>query len=210
MAATVVQLLLALLLVAAATPAGRRWGDGTAGPRERVPGDVGPVLLLDAHAHGSAFAADAAAGTLIGLVALAGFVVAYAHAAARAPWPAALAVAWLAAAGSLALALLALPHVPGAGRISAVPQPGWELPARMVIVVATHRRHGAPAVAALLRGMVLGMGVFCGAFALLARPAGAGAAFVVSGAGAVATQVLAHSRRSPVLMGGVAHSHGRT
>ena len=266
MTATVLQLLLAPLLVAAATLAGRRWGDGTAGIVSAFPAIVGPVLLLDAHAHGSAFAADAAAGTLVGLVALAGFVVAYARAAARVRWPGALGVAWLAAAllaaavgsgsdvalpvavaaatASLALALRALPDAPA--RAAPVRLPGWELPARMALVVAlvaglaaaaselgalaggvlaalpvlasvlavaTHRRHGAPAVAALLRGMVLGMGgfvVFCAAFALLVGPAGAAGAFLAAGAGAVAAQALAHGRRSPSPPGGVTRSHGRT
>ena len=59
---------------------------------------VGPVLLIAAERHGAAFAAQAAAATLLGLVALAGFVVVYAWSAVRVGWAMSLLLAWAAAA----------------------------------------------------------------------------------------------------------------
>jgi hypothetical protein len=110
---------------------------------------VGPVLLLAAQRHGAAFAARAAAGTLLGLVALSGFAAVYARCAARRAWGMSLAAGWAAAAilgtlagrielgavgalavagGSLALARSAIP--PG-DRAPARALPRWELPLRM-------------------------------------------------------------------------------
>ncbi len=69
--APVLQLLVAPALVAAATLAARRWSPRVGGVVSAFPAIVGPVLLIGADAHGTAFAARAATGTLLGLVALA-------------------------------------------------------------------------------------------------------------------------------------------
>ena len=85
--------------MAVATLAARRWGHGVGGVLSAFPLIVGPVLLIAAERHGAAFAAEAAAATLAGLVALAGFALAYAWAAARRRgWAASLLAAWAVAA----------------------------------------------------------------------------------------------------------------
>jgi MFS family permease len=119
------------------------------------PAIVGPVLLITAHEHGPAFAASAANGTLLGLVALSGFAAAYGRAAQRWGWRAGLAVAW-AAAAALGLLVGAVAADPPAGLAAAVvslvlahralprPQPGgvrlavprWDLPVRMALTLA--------------------------------------------------------------------------
>jgi hypothetical protein len=156
----VLQLLLAPVLVAASTLAARAWGERVGGVVSAFPVIVGPVLLVEAQTHRTASAADAAAGTLLGLAALSGFAVAYARTAQRAGWRASLVAGWAVAAGigavvamsgadalagppvaavSLALAYRSLPR--GGGHVDA-PRiaPRWDLPLRMaatsVLVVA--------------------------------------------------------------------------
>jgi hypothetical protein len=154
------QVALAPALVAAATLAARRWSARTGGLVSAFPAIVGPVLLIDAHVHGGAFAARAASGTLLGLVALSGFALAYGRMARRTGWVVSLAAGW-AVAGVLGLAVGALDARPGTGLVAAgvslvlahrlLPAPGsaagaavraprWDLPTRMaltaVLVVA--------------------------------------------------------------------------
>ena len=83
---TILELLVAPALVGAATLAARRWGQEIGGLVSAVPAIVGPVLLIAALEHGATFAARAANGTLLGLVALAAFAVAYGWTAARGGW----------------------------------------------------------------------------------------------------------------------------
>src|SRR4051812_45463233 len=92
-----IEVVLAPALVGAATLAARRWGERTGGLVSAFPAIVGPVLLVTALEHGAAFAARAASGTLLGLVALSAFTLAYARAARRLRWPASLAAGWAAA-----------------------------------------------------------------------------------------------------------------
>ena len=149
------QLVVGPLLVAAATLAARRLGPRAGGVVSAFPAIVGPVLLVSALEHGAAFAADAAAGTLLGLVALSGFALVYGRVAARAGWPLSLLAAWaaaaalaaaagaigagplgaLAAAGlSLAAAHRALPS--GGAAAPPPPVPRWDLPVRMALTAA--------------------------------------------------------------------------
>jgi len=155
-----IEVVLAPALVGAATLAARRWGERTGGLVSAFPAIVGPVLLVTALEHGAGFAARAASGTLLGLVALSAFTLAYARAARRLRWPASLAAGW-AAAGAAGLAVssvtagpavalaaaaasLALAHrLLGAGRhpandagseAAARPlPPRWDLPLRMAL-----------------------------------------------------------------------------
>jgi hypothetical protein len=94
----VLDLLLAPALVGAATLASLRWGARVGGLVSAFPAVVGPVLLITAQDHGAEFTARTATGTLLGLVALAGFSVAYARAAMRTRWPASLTAGWMCAA----------------------------------------------------------------------------------------------------------------
>jgi hypothetical protein len=76
--------------------AGRRWGDRVAGMMAALPIVAGPILLITALDHGTGFGAHAASASLLGLVSLAVFAVAFAHASRRFGWLPALAVAWAA------------------------------------------------------------------------------------------------------------------
>jgi hypothetical protein len=70
-----------------------------------------------------------------------------------------------------------------------------------ILAVFTHDRHGAAAVAALLRGMLAGMAgfvAFCVVVAGLVQPAGIAAAFATATAAALATQ-LALARRQATI-----------
>jgi hypothetical protein len=96
----VIELILAPALVAVATIAARRWGPHAGGLLSAFPAIVGPVLLVVALDHGRSFAAQAAGGTLLGLVALSGFALAYGRAAVRWSWQKCLAIGWAAAAVS--------------------------------------------------------------------------------------------------------------
>src|SRR3954449_9713970 len=85
-------------LVAASTLAARVWGHGIGGVVSAFPVIVGPALLLAALRQDAAFAATMATATLLGVVALSGFVLAYGHAARRCEWPLSLGLGWAAAA----------------------------------------------------------------------------------------------------------------
>jgi hypothetical protein len=71
------KLLLAPLCVVAVSLAGRRWGTAVAGVLGGLPVVAGPILLVLTLVHGPSFGGEAAAGTLLGLLALTTFVVVY-------------------------------------------------------------------------------------------------------------------------------------
>lgn len=167
----VIQVVLAPALVAAATLGARRWGERAGGVLSAFPAIAGPVLLVAALRYGTAFAAEAASGTLLGLVALSAFAVAYGRTARRFGWPASLAVGWAvagatglavstlaapsaglgAAAASLALAYLVLGSS-GRGRTATPPPAPAGPPARQVA-----GRLDLPARMALTAGLVLSL-----------------------------------------------------
>src|SRR4051812_28338648 len=95
---------LAAVLAGVSTCAADRWGDELGGLLSAFPLIVGPVLLLAAERHGTAFASRTASATLLGLAALSGFALAYGRAALRWSWRTSLPVAWAVAAGTGALA----------------------------------------------------------------------------------------------------------
>jgi hypothetical protein len=159
---SILELLVAPALVGASTLAARRWGQQIGGLVSAFPAIVGPVLLIAALEHGPAFAARAAGGTLLGLVALSAFVLVYGRVATRAAWPGTLAAAWAAAAvaataagaigadlaGALAAATVSLvvahrllPDAPAASAaepaLDAAQTPTlaarWDLPLRMAL-----------------------------------------------------------------------------
>ena len=99
MLAPTLQFVVAPGLVGASTLAARRWGLGLGGLVSAFPAIVGPLLLIAAHEHGTAFAARAASGTLLGLVALSGFALAYGRTSLHAGWRTSLAAGWVTAAG---------------------------------------------------------------------------------------------------------------
>ncbi len=90
-----VKVLLAPSFVVGASMTARRFGARVGGLVAGLPVVAGPILLAYALAHGRGFAANAAAGTLLGLVSLIAFVVVYAHLAHRVWWGASVLVGWL-------------------------------------------------------------------------------------------------------------------
>jgi hypothetical protein len=111
MLSALVELSLGPLLVALATLAGRRWGQQAGGIVSAFPVVVGPVLLIGAQQHGARFAAVAANGTLLGLVTLSAFAVAYCRVAVMADWRLGLVAGWASAGiGGLVIEF-------GAGRV---------------------------------------------------------------------------------------------
>jgi hypothetical protein len=178
---SLLQLVVAPTLVGASTLAARRWGERTGGLVSAFPAIVGPVLFIAAREHGPAFAARAASGTLLGLVALSGFALACGWAAAlRAGWLVSLAAGWVVAAGiaaflagveagpvlglaaaslSLLVAQRALPrraHPVGGG-----PAPAWDLPLRLALtaVLVVSLSAAASALGAAMGGVLAALPV---------------------------------------------------
>lgn len=97
-------LLIGPFLVGGSTFAGRRWGPHMGGLVSVFPVVVGPVLFITAAQRGPGAAAQAATGTLLGLVGLSAFVVGYGWVGRRAPWTASLLAGWACATVLAALA----------------------------------------------------------------------------------------------------------
>src|SRR5580704_16723878 len=149
-------MLLAPTFVVGASLVARRYGARIGGLVGGLPVVAGPILLVFALSHGRTFAADAAAGTLLGIVSLLAFIVVYAHLASRARWGVSLILGWgaffamtgalsaitLGAGPALAvvlvavmLVLLVLPRAVGE-RLSAVRLPAWDIPLRALSALA--------------------------------------------------------------------------
>jgi hypothetical protein len=150
------KILLAPAFVVGASLAARRFGASIGGLVGGLPVVAGPILLVFALAHGSAFAAQAATGTLLGIVSLSTFIVVYARLAGRVRWSVSLIAGWgaffgmtallsatsLGATAALAvvlvwltLALAALPPV-RAQPSEKVALPAWDLPLRALSALA--------------------------------------------------------------------------
>lgn len=180
-------------LIAAASLAGRRWGQGVSGWFVGLPLTSGPVAIFLALDQGTTFAAGAAVGSLGGAVAEAAFCIAYGRVATRAGWPAA------ALAGSLAFALLgaivqrlsvpllasavvafavlalSLRVMPaGSEAPAAGPPPRWDIPARMVITTAlvVVLTAVAPALGPRLSGLLASFPVYALILAVFAHRSG--------------------------------------
>jgi hypothetical protein len=153
----VTKLLLAPSFVVCASLTARRFGSRVGGLIAGLPVVAGPILLAYALAHGKAFAADAAIGTLLGLVSLSAFVVVYARLSERASWTLSMLGGWLAftlatiafsaltvragialaiCAAGLAVGLALTPRTdPDPARAPAAP-PSWDLPMRALCALA--------------------------------------------------------------------------
>lgn len=146
-----VKLLLAPSFVVGASLMARRFGVRVGGLVGGLPVVAGPILLAYALEHGRTFAANAAAGTLLGLVSLIAFVVVYAHLAGRMFWGVSMLGGWLVfATATVAFSTFALPLLVALGLValalvlglSALPRPvgddvrkhaappTWDLPLR--------------------------------------------------------------------------------
>ena len=90
----VLRLVLVPLLIAAVTLASRRWGHRVGAFVTALPAVAGPTLGFYAVQQGPLFAADAARGSLLGLVGVAAFCLVYARASARFHWSVCLLLGW--------------------------------------------------------------------------------------------------------------------
>ena len=144
------------VLIGVATLIGRRWGQAIGGWLVGLPLTSAPISFFFALDHGTQFAADATAGSLLGIAAESSFCIAYAACARRAGWSGALLVGSCAFAAAVAilsvlpplsrpaivalplavllLALYVTPRFKPGTPIAAAPR--WDLPARMVATTA--------------------------------------------------------------------------
>lgn len=150
------KIVLAPAFVTGASLAARRFGVRIGGLVGGLPVVAGPILLVYALDHGRVFAANASAGTLLGLVSLLAFIAVYSHLASRMRWEASLILGWgafFAMTGALsaitlragwalvvvlaaiALTLLVLPRA-RVEPVSAVRLPAWDLPLRALSALA--------------------------------------------------------------------------
>ena len=185
-------------LIAAATLAGRRWGDRLSGWLVGLPLTSGPVLFFLAIDQGAGFATTTALAVLLGTVSQAAFAVAYGRAAIRTRW----AVAALAGCSAFALATfgfqrISLPALPAFALVTAslilatvlMPRTRpavdrsaptrWDLPLRIVVAtgLVLLLTGIAPAIGAHLTGLLSPFPVYAGVLAIFAhRHAGGDAA----------------------------------
>jgi hypothetical protein len=150
-----IKLLLAPALIGMVSLAGRRWGPAISGWFIGLPLTSGPVTLFLALDQGTGFAASAAQGTLLGLISVACFCMAYSWLSLRVGWLGSLLASWCvffastfileqfsmplvtAFAGVIAFLALVLKLLPASrGQSVVVPPPQWELPLRMVTAAA--------------------------------------------------------------------------
>jgi hypothetical protein len=151
----ILKLVLAPLIIAAATLVSRRWGERIGGLLIGLPLTSAPVSVFFAVEQGPQFAASAALGSLLGMVPVAVFCLSYVQAARRLRWyyAALFSVAcYLLAVGavsfipfSLGESAIVVPVVLGLallaigsprGKEALVSPPWWDLPLRMVISAA--------------------------------------------------------------------------
>jgi hypothetical protein len=105
-----VKVLLAPSFVVGASLAARRYGPRIGGMVGGLPVVAGPILLVYALTQGASFAAEAAAGTLLGLISLTAFVVVYGRLARHLPWLLSLLAGWFAfGVGTFLFSTLTIP-----------------------------------------------------------------------------------------------------
>jgi hypothetical protein len=145
------RLVLVPLLIAAVTLATRRWGSRVGAFVTALPAVAGPTLAFYAVQQGRLFAADAARGSLLGLVGVAAFCLTYARASSRFHWAWCLLFGWSAFAvitalvsrlnvGPVVAFVIAVATLFGARALlpshGPVPPasraPRWDLPLRMI------------------------------------------------------------------------------
>jgi hypothetical protein len=152
----IAKILLAPTFVMGASLIARRLGVRVGGLVAGLPVVAGPILLVFALSHGRAFAAEAAAGTLLGIISLLAFIVVYARLAGPTRWAGSLLAGWgaffamtgvlstisIGADAALPVVLVALTltlaALPGAkdGPSSTATVPAWDLPMRGLSALA--------------------------------------------------------------------------
>jgi len=193
------KLVLTPVLIAAASLAGRRWGQAVGGWLVGLPLTSGPVAFFLALDHGVGFAAAVAFGSLAGALGEAAFCLAYGWSARRGGLVAlaAASTAFTAVAAGLqrlALPLLGLAAIvfatlavalrlmpPRSAVVAAAPPPRWDLPARMVITTAlvVGLTGVAPVLGPRLSGVLASFPVYAAILTVFAHRAGAAPAVQV-------------------------------
>jgi hypothetical protein len=150
------KLILVPALIGAVSLAGRKWGPAVSGWLAGFPFTSGPVVLILALEQGTAFAARAARGTLMGLVSVAVFCLAYAWLSRRFGWITSMLGGWGAFLVSTAIldqmdsvplvpaftavviaVALSYNSLPALGAMEMPPSlPWWDIPVRMVAATA--------------------------------------------------------------------------
>jgi hypothetical protein len=146
------KLLITPVLIAMVSLAGRRWGPAVSGLLIGLPLTSGPISFILARQYGTAFAVQAATGTILGQASMCLFALAFSRAAQRMKWPFCavlslivffsatvvwtrvpprLLLAFGILMGLIATVLLLLPRIPAAAGVARLPK--WDLPARMVV-----------------------------------------------------------------------------
>jgi len=171
-------------LIYAVTLAGRRWGPAVAGWLSAFPIVAGPILLAISLEQGSGFAATAAEGTLMAVLAMVAFSLAYAWSSARLGVAGAMPIAL----GAWALAVAALQSVQLPLSCAAIAVVAALLGAPRLFPVLPQVQAGAPAASTgrdlpwrMLAGAVLVMSVSAAAAGLGPRLSGFFAMFPVMG-----------------------------
>lgn len=90
------KIILAPVLIALVSLAGRKWGHGIAGWLLGLPLSSGPILFFLVLEQGRQFASHAAVGSLLGIIAWASSVVIYAYCCLTMPWWWSTLLAWIA------------------------------------------------------------------------------------------------------------------
>ena len=107
-----IKLLLTPALIGIVSLLGRRWGPAVSGWFIGLPLTSAPIALFFALDHGTAFAARAAQGTLLGLISGACFCLAYCWLSFRVGWLGSLLVGWCTFfASTLVLEHISLPLI---------------------------------------------------------------------------------------------------
>ena len=163
------------MLVATASLAGRRWGHAISGWLVGIPFTSGPITLFLFLEHGATFAANAALGSMLGVLATAAFAVEFSAVAKRGGRVVLSFVAGITAfaliggaAQDLAIAplplyaicavvlVVAIRLVSDPGATASVPLPSWDLPARMILatILVLAITSGASALGPRLSGLL--------------------------------------------------------
>lgn len=184
------KVILAPILIATATLIGRRWGHGVSGWIAALPLTSGPVSLIFAIQYGTEFAAQAAIGTLAGLISVSAYCYVYCRLARGQHWVVCIGFAvgaffvTTALLNSIQLELLivylsvllvltlALHFIPKPkANFERIPAPRWDLAARMgtAIVFILVITYAAERLGPQLSGLLTPFPIFATILAIFAH-----------------------------------------
>lgn len=190
------KLLIVPLFLAGISVAARRWGPRLGGLLAGLPVVAGPILCFLALEHGAAFAAQAAQGSLLAVVACIAFATAFAHASRRFGWLTTLLIGWsvwFLAAAALSWLPPLLPLAVAVTGVTLLLGPRW-LPATPMATSSSARLSLLELAARMLAGAALVLAVTALAALVGTRWAGLLAMFPVLG---TVLGVFSHLRGGP-------------